>query len=172
MPDGLFTDARQREWRLELNFALAKRLRDVTGLDFVNYHDGKALLSIHESDEKLEQVLWLLCAKSEDELGVDEEAFGRGLGGEALEQALAALEEALVSFSRPARRQAIQAIRDKAHELVAAQQNLAETKIRSLKFQKALEKKLASLSDEIDRRIEAEVSTPGSLVATTRRSPA
>ena len=56
-----FTDERNRTWRLELNYSLAKRLRDVTGLDFVNYQDGKALLAIHDSDEKLVQVLWLLC---------------------------------------------------------------------------------------------------------------
>lgn len=161
MADGLFTDLRERVWRLELNYALAKRLRDVTGLDFVNYHDGKALLAIHESDEKLVQVLWLLCQERAVELGVDEEDFGRGLGGEALEVAITALEEALVSFSRPAKRQAIEAIREKAHELVAAQQNLAATKIRSPKFQRALEKKIHSVSDEIDRRIDAAAMTPG-----------
>lgn len=36
-----FTDERDRTWRIELNYTLAKRLRDVTGLDFVNYQDGK-----------------------------------------------------------------------------------------------------------------------------------
>ncbi len=169
MADGLFTDTREREWRLELNYALAKRLRDITGLDFVNYHDGQALLAIHESDEKLVQVLWLLCQERAIELGVDEEDFGRGLGGEALEAAITALEEALVNFSRPAKRQAIEAIREKAHELVTAQQKLATSKIRSPKFQQAMEKKLHNVSVEIDRRIEAAVSTPGKSVASTPR---
>ena len=172
MAEASFTDSRSRAWRLELNYALAKRLRDVTGLDFVNYHDGKALLAIHESDEKLVQVLWLLCQEQARDQGIDEEEFGRGLGGDGLEQAIAALEEALVNFSRPAKRQALVAIRDKAHELVKAQQQLAETKIRSPKFQRALEKKIHSVSEEIDRRIESSLSTPGSLASSTPRSPA
>ncbi len=65
-----FTDERNRTWRLELNYTLAKRLRDVTGLDFVNYQDGKALLAIHDSDEKLVQVLWLLCEPQAHAAGV------------------------------------------------------------------------------------------------------
>jgi hypothetical protein len=157
-----FTDQRGRTWRLELNYSLAKRLRDVTGLDFVNYQDGQALLAIHDNDEKLVQVLWLLCEAQAKETSVAEEEFGVGLGGDALEQALEALEQALINFSRPARRQAVQAIRDKAHELVAARTNLATSKIRSDKVQQLMQAKIQQVSNQIDRQIEAAMpSTSG-----------
>jgi hypothetical protein len=153
-----FTDDRHRTWRIVLNYSLAKRLRDVTALDFVNYQDGKALLAIHDSDEKLVQVLWLLCEPQAQAAGVSEEEFGAGLGGDALEQGIEALEQALLNFSRPAKRQAIAAIRDKAHELVAAQTNLTETKLRSPKVTEFLAAKLAEASAEIDRRIDEQLT--------------
>lgn len=171
MATNSFQDTRNREWRLALNFSLAKRLRDVTGLDFVNYQDGKALLAVHDSDERLVQVLWLMCEAQANESGVTEEEFGSGLGGDALEQAIGALEEALVNFSRPARRQAMQAIRDKAHELVAAQTKLVESKIRSPQMTKLLETKLAEASSQIDRQIE-QASTSGNLATSAPASPA
>jgi hypothetical protein len=161
-PVAQFTDQRGRTWRLELNYSLAKRLRDVTGLDFVNYHDGKALLAVHDDDEKLVQVIWLLCEAQAKESQVAEEDFGSGLGGDSLEQAIEALEQALINFSRPARRQALEAIRDKAHELVAARTELATSKIRSDKVQQLMQAKIQQVSDQIDRQIEqAMQSTSG-----------
>lgn len=182
MPPSIFSDQQGRSWRLELNYSLAKRLRDVTGLDFVNYQDGKALLAIHDSDEQLVQVLWLLCEPQANAAQISEEAFGSGLGGEALEQGIEALEQALLNFSRPAKRQAIAAIRDKAHELVAAQTNLTETKLRSPKVTEFLTTKLAEASAEIDRQIDAQLksspifgslgtSGPGSSASTWGRTP-
>ena len=167
-----FTDERGRVWRIELNYSLAKRLRDVTGLDFVNYQDGKALLAIHDSDEKLVQVLWLLCEPQAQAAGVSEEEFGAGLGGDALEQGIEALEQALLNFSRPAKRQAIAAIRDKAHELVAAQTNLTETKLRSPKVTEFLAAKLAEASAEIDRRIDEQMRTPATSGSSGTSGPA
>lgn len=161
-PLAQFADQRGRTWRLDLNYSLAKRLREVTTLDFVNYQDGKALLAIHDSDEKLVQVLWLMCEPQAVAANVSEEEFGSGLGGDALEQGIEALEQALINFSRPARRQAMQAIRDKAHELVEAQTELTATKIRSPKMKDLLAAKIQAVSEEIDRRIEeATTSTSG-----------
>lgn len=158
-PPVQFADQRGRTWRLELNYSLAKRLRDVTSLDFVNYQDGKALLAIHDSDEKLVQVLWLMCEVQAVAAGITEEDFGSGLGGDALEQGIEALEQALINFSRPARRQAMQAIRDKAHELVTAQTELTATKIRSPKMTQLMATKIQQVSEEIDRRMEEAAQT-------------
>ena len=171
-PQAQFTDQRGRAWRLELNYSLAKRLRDVTGLDFVNYQDGKALLAIHDSDEKLVQVLWLLCEAQATAASVGEEEFGTGLGGDALEQAIEALEQALINFSRPARRQAMQAIRDKAHELVAAQTELATTKIRSPQMTRWMEAKLREVSDQIDRKMDEAMPSPATSGNSATNGPA
>ena len=107
-----FTDRRQREWRLELNYTLGKHIQDVTGLDFINAHDGKAPMGVIQSDETLVQTLWLFCEEQAGAASIDETEFGRGLDGPTLEQAINALEECVLNFSRPARRAAIQAVRE------------------------------------------------------------
>ena len=162
MVSATFTDTLGRVWRLELNFSLGKRIRTATGLDLVNFHDGRALITMHEDVEKLVQVLWLLCAGQAEANGIDEESFGTGLGGDALEQAAHAIEQALVNFTRPAMRPAIQAIRTKTNKVMMQKGQLIEEKVNSAKFEMAMAKKLKITADQIDRQIEKSASTPGS----------
>ena len=89
-----------------------------------------------------------------------------------MEQGIEALEQALLNFSRPAKRQAIAAIRDKAHELVAAQTNLTETKLRSPKVTEFLAAKLAEASAEIDRQIDEQMKTPATSGSSGTSGPA
>ena len=156
-----FTDRRQREWRLELNYTLGKRIQDVTGLDFINAHDGKALMGVIQSDETLVQTLWLFCEEQAGAASIDETEYGRGLDGPTLEQAINALEECVLNFSRPARRAAIQAVREKAHEVEAAQAELVATKVRSPALAQAMATKMAEVSREIDRQLTTANATSG-----------
>ena len=156
-----FTDRRQREWRLELNYTLGKHIHEVTGLDFINAHDGKALLGVIQSDETLVQTLWLFCEEQADAASIDETEFGRGLDGPTLEQAINALEECVLNFCRPARRAAIQAVREKAHEVEAAQAELVATKVRSPALAQAMATKMAAVAREIDRQLATALATSG-----------
>ena len=156
-----FIDRRRREWRLELNYTLGKHIADVTGLDFINAHDGKALLGVMQSDETLVQVLWLFCEEQAVAANVDETEFGRGLDGLTLELAINALEECVLNFCRPARRVAIQAVREKAHEVEAAQAELVATKVRSPALAQAMATKMAEVSREIDRQLATAIATSG-----------
>ena len=158
-----FTDRRRREWRLELNYTLGKHILEVAGLDFMNAHDGKALLGVIQSDETLVQVLWLFCEEQASETNVDEVEFGRGLDGPTLELAITALEEAVLNFCRPARRTAIQAVREKAHELEVAQAELVATKVRSPALSQAMATKMAAVSREIDQQLATALATSGNL---------
>ena len=167
-----FTDRRRREWRLELNYTLGKHILDVTGLDFINAHDGKALLGVMQSDEKLVQVLWLFCEEQAVAANVDETEFGRGLDGLTLELAINALEECVLNFCRPARRVAIQAVREKAHEVEAAQAELVATKVRSPALAQAMATKMAEVSREIDQQLATAIATSGAAVTNSRASSA
>lgn len=75
------------------------------------------------------------------------------------------------NFSRPAKRQAIAAIRDKAHELVAGEVP-TETKLRSSKVTEFLAAKLAEASAEIDRRIDEQMRTPATSGSSGSNGPA
>ena len=167
-----FIDRRRREWRLELNYTLGKHILDVTGLDFINAHDGKALLGVMQSDEKLVQVLWLFCEEQAVAANVDEAEFGRGLDGLTLELAINALEECVLNFCRPARRVAIQAVREKAHEVEAAQAELMATKVRSPALAQAMATKMAEVSREIDQQLATAIATSGAAATNSRASSA
>ena len=156
-----FTDRRQRTWLVELNYALGKHILNVTGLDFINAHDGKALVGVLQSDETLVQVLWLFCEEQAETAKVDETEFGRGLDGPTLEAAINALEEAVLNFCRPARRAAIQAVREKAHEVEAAQADLVATKMRSPALTQAMATKMADVSRTIDEQLATAIATSG-----------
>jgi hypothetical protein len=156
-----FTDRRQREWRIDLNYTLGKHILDVTGLDFINAHDGKALLGVIQSDETLVQVLWLFCEEQAGAASIDETEYGRGLDGPTLELAITALEEAVLNFCRPARRTAIQAVREKAHEVEAAQAELMATKVRSPALSQAMATKMAAVSRDIDQQLATALATSG-----------
>jgi hypothetical protein len=152
--EAAFTDVRGRRWTLVLNFSLARRIKTIAGVDFVNYHDGKALMIIQQDVERLVQVLWLLCEEQATGNSIDEEDFGRGLGGDEIEAAIGALEQCLLNFSRPATRPAMVAIADKTREAVTRQTELIRSKVLSQKFDAALEKQLQSTGDKIDRELQ------------------
>ena len=59
-----------------------------------------------------------------------------------------------------------------AHELVAAQTNLTETKLRSPKVTEFLAAKLAEASAEIDRRIDEQMKTPATSGSSGTSGPA
>jgi hypothetical protein len=167
-----FTDRRQRQWRLDLDYTLGKRIQSVAGLDFINAHDGKALLGVLQSDEKLVQTLWLFCEEQAQAASVDETEFGRGLDGPTLEQAINALEECVLNFCRPARRTAIQAVREKAREVEAAQAELVAAKVRSPALAQAMAAKMAEVSRDIDQRMAKAIATSGDSATDSRASPA
>lgn len=170
MPE--FTDTRQRVWPLAFDYTLARRIKKEAGLDFVNAHDGKAIEGIYRSDEKLVQVLWLLCQEQAEREQIDEEEFGRGLGGDALGAAIDALQEALVLFSRPANRPVLEQILAKAREAQDAEQKLVMEKLGSQKVTDLMQAKAREVSDKIDRQLDDLIRTPGKSPTSGLPSPA
>ncbi len=154
-----FHDNQQRTWRLEFTVGLAKRIRRLTSLDFVNAADGKALRAIAFDDEKLVQVLWLLCAEQCEAAGVVEEAFGMGLAGDQLGDAILALQEALVSFSRPDKRPAMQAILDRARKAQQKAVELVVQKVNSPAMDQALDREIKKAGDKIDEQLATDGSS-------------
>ena len=169
MPE--FTDTRGHTWPLAFDYSLARRIKKEAGLDFVNAHDGKAIEAIYRSDEKLVQVLWLLCQEQAAREQIDEEDFGRGLAGDALGSAIDALQEALVLFSRPANRPVLTQILAKAREAQAAEQELVIAKLTSEKVTELMRAKARQVSQEIDRQLDALIRTPGRSPTSGPRSP-
>lgn len=95
-----FKDAAGRTWNLQLSIGRAREIREVTGVDFTNVHDGQLFLELGSNPETFAQVLWLLCEKQAAlaRPPVNPEDFADGLNGAALDAAREAIVEATISF--------------------------------------------------------------------------
>ena len=148
-----FTDTKSRVWHLELSIGLALAIRAKLKVDFLNLMDGKSLESIQHSDETLVNVLWLICAEQAKTAGVDEVEFAMGLGGDALGAGIDGLLEALVLFTRPENRPAIQKILDKSKEVHSRKVQLALAKIDSPQMEAAIQARLHQAEQTLDARL-------------------
>lgn len=138
-----FKDLSGQEWLVSLNIGICRKVLAITGLDFANAHDGKAVSEIQAYDGKMVQVLWVLLEDQATKRGIDEDAFAMLLDGNVLEEAQGAIEAAILGFTRPERRAAMQAILDKKREAITKSVNLAVAKVQALDIDKELEKQLS-----------------------------
>ena len=148
-----FTDTKSRPWQVDLSIGLALAIRSRLKVNFLNLLDGQALEAINHSDETLVNVLWLICAEQAQAAGVDEVEFAMGLGGDVLGLAIDALLEALVLFTRPENRPAIQRILDKSKEMHRRQVQLALAKIDSPEMEAAIAARLDQAGEQLNQRL-------------------
>lgn len=99
-----FKDKEGREWKLSLHYRTLERLRDA-GIDLT---DPKAVLALGDDPYRLGATLWTLVESQAEKLGVTPDEFAEATAdGDVIEAAVVALVDELVSFTRPARREAL-----------------------------------------------------------------
>lgn len=151
-----FSDRNARAWKIELSFALWRRIKGETGIDLLDVAmpDGKALRQLTEM-ENVGVVLWLYCEEEALAAGIDRETFWRALHGPAIEAAMAALVDDLEDFSQSPQFSALR---------VAMTEAKAE-----------VERQRAEILDpggEIGRTIRSVMRSPESPAAPSTRGPA
>lgn len=134
-----FRDTQNREWKLDLNVFLLKKVREETGKVLTGIADNNCelLIQLHEDCELLVNVLWCLCESQAKALGVvdDEqsqatEKFAMSLGGDSLGDAAEALVGAVTDFfSSQEQRKALTALMEKAKK---AQTILGEALLKKI----------------------------------------
>jgi hypothetical protein len=93
-----FTDSAGRTWTLAVTVGVVKRVRDLAGVDLIEAATGDLWERLLEDPVLLVDTLYALVKPEADAGGVSDEEFGRALVGDALDGALAALEEELLAF--------------------------------------------------------------------------
>lgn len=92
-----FKDARGREWNVQFNFRLLCRIEDELG-----YKIMEDPTSLPSSLRAYAEMLWIVCEKQAQELGVTPEDFGESLGGKAIQDGIdCMIEELAVFFEAP-----------------------------------------------------------------------
>lgn len=97
-----FRDNAGREWDVLVDVEALRRVREGLGLNLVDVlkPGGAAQL---EDPVRLVDALYLVLRPAVERAGVTDEDFGRGLTGQAIDDAAGALIEGLAAFLPPAR---------------------------------------------------------------------
>ncbi len=115
-----FTDNTGRAWIITVTVGTIKRVRALCGIDLANIitmEPGRNpkvdLLERLASDPVLlVDVLYSVCKEEADSKGVSDEEFGRGMAGDAIELASAALLDEIIDFFPETKRKVFRKILD------------------------------------------------------------
>lgn len=127
-----FRDNQNREWVLEIDVPLARRIRQEMAVDILNLdlQDEQSGLNRVSRDPILfVEALYLLCQAQCEKRRIDPDDFGRSLKGDALGEALDAFTEALSDFSPPRQRKFLQTANATANRLLETLTGMAETRV-------------------------------------------
>lgn len=111
-----FQDTAGRTWRLALDVGLVRHVRQVCDVDLVDWGgspgDTAAAvpppLRLASDPCLLVDVLWLLCEEQARAKEIDDVAFGRGMAGDAIADAVDALLQAIIAFFPSRKRSPLQ----------------------------------------------------------------
>ena len=158
-----FRDGKGREWRLEINHAACKEVRDVLKLDLTALLDKDlATLADFVSDVfRVVDVLLVLCNRTQQKQPLVEKDFLEALAGDAIADAATAITDELVDFfpSRQAR-EVIRLARKKQQEASEILQRRASAAIAAVNPEELANRLLSGLSSSSGSVPESSESTP------------
>ena len=96
----VFKDNAGRTWTVAISVFAVKRCKALVGVDLYALVDERfeGLSKLLGNPCDLVDVLYCLCKDEADKLGVSDEDFGRGMGGDSLEHAADAFLKELTDF--------------------------------------------------------------------------
>ncbi len=107
-----FQDSQGREYDARITLGTAIAIKRETGINLSDIGDGSVLDRISNDPELLVGVLWLAVRDSAAQHQITPEQFGESLGGDTLHAAVQSLLNAIVLFSPPSARTALQKMVD------------------------------------------------------------
>lgn len=156
-----FKDASGKEWAVVVTVATLKRVKALLDVDLMEVVDEKSTLLERLADDPvvLCNVLYAVMKPEADRRGVNDEAFGESLFGDALNDATRAFLESLSDFFRsPTTRTALKAVTSKIYEVEARMHDLLAAKIKSGELDKIVNAALESAQATVG---ESSTTLPG-----------
>lgn len=150
-----FTDARQRTWVVALDVQTAKRVKTTLGVDLLDVGNGELYARLASDPETIVDVLHCLLQDDCQRLQIDAVEFARGLCGDVLDAASAALLEALCDFFPSRRRALLKTAATKTQILLDRQITHATSLLQGDRMDQALEARLQTMDRELDAQIAA-----------------
>jgi hypothetical protein len=151
-----FSDNTDREWTVAINVDVVKRVRSLLDVDLLAATDGTLIERLVSDPILLCDVLYVVCKPQADEQGVTDEAFGRAMGGEAIDDGTTALLEELVDFFPQAKRRVLAKALVKLRRLESKAATMAEQRLDS---------------PELEAQLDAILNAPGLSSGSSPASP-
>lgn len=137
-----FTDGNRNEWIVFVDVPTIERVQqrlDGFRVDQIFDDDMKGLLALVADPVKLVRLLWIVVEEQAEKAKVSPEQFGRALHGDALEDALTALQEAVADFTPRRRRAVLKALAAKSVDVADKTAALALTEVAAIDPEKVIE---------------------------------
>ena len=97
-----FRDSKNRTWTVEITVGAVKSVKALVGVNLLDTQKVLVLDVIEIID-----TLYVLCKSQADQLGITDEDFGAGFGGDTLKEAVEVFQEAYIDFFPEARTRAL-----------------------------------------------------------------
>jgi hypothetical protein len=142
-----FCDALNRKWEVIINVAAVKRVRDLVKVDLAQVTE-QLVKDLMSDPVLLCDVLFALVQPAAASAQVSDEEFGRGMGGDALEAATAALLDELIDFFPKSRRQVMERAREKQLRMEAAGAKAISELLEGDQLEKAFAQKVTLMMQD------------------------
>jgi len=141
-----FRDNNGRTWEVTVTTATLKRVKSLLhGVDLGKMASNGTIYSALADDPILLcDLLYAVCKPEADAAGVSDEDFGRGMAGDAIDDATTALMEGLIDFFPKGRRNLYRKALTKQHVLTEKAIAMIERRIESDELDNELKRELSS----------------------------
>lgn len=158
-----FKDANGKEWLVSLDAPTVRTIRnECDGLDLLDL-DGKAYDQMISDPCLLVETLWIICREQGIAANVNYETFAKGLKGDALDGATAAMLESIADFFPKTKRKLVTTVAHKNAKL----RNLAMERVLKKIEDPELERRaLEALDTQMDAQIESALTSSSSATST------
>lgn len=156
----VFKDNKGRTWTIEINIATVRRVRSMLTVNLLEAVSGKLIERLQSDVILCVDIIYVLCKKEADALGVGDEDFGTALAGDALNDAVDAFLEELADFFPAGERAALRKTILKFNAVKTKALALVGTYIDSDELTRKIDDSLKSITGSSGSSPESSESTP------------
>jgi len=158
-----FEDTQQRTWSVAINVSTIKRVKEMLGIDLLEFTDAdkNLLLRLAADPVMLVDVLYVTCKPQADELGISDIKFGEAMAGDVIEAATRVFLEELANFTpNPRDRQRMHRALGKLNGWLEKTHDVLDRKLDDPRLDQKVDSALAKLGDSFTSAPESAASTP------------
>jgi len=146
---GQFKDSTGRDWRIEINVATVKLVREILKVDLLDLDGGTLIKQLIDDPVLLVDVIYVVCQDQAIDSGVTDQQFGRAMSGDAIDRATQCLLEALTDFFPQHRRRLLKTAVRRFEELEAKGAAALETRINSPAIEARMDQEIRRLDETL-----------------------